>query len=270
MSRFSIIGAGNLGTCLAHSLVKKGYTLKTIFKKSKYADFTDYLEQDIEVVVRESDMVFICTQESRIREVAESIAASVSSEVIAAPGRFFYHTSNSLDSDELGALSAVGGRTASFSPLQTFASSNREPALFHGVPFLCEGNPEALERAREIAGRLEARFLPVDKKDKVHYHIAAVCAANFLISILKLSESQLKKVAPGPGGNIPDIQLLFPLIKQTLANVSRKGVEKSLTGPVKRKEKGVLKKHLQILKGDEKDLYRALSTFLVPEKEKGK
>ncbi|MCP4148025.1 MAG: DUF2520 domain-containing protein [bacterium] len=188
---FSIIGAGNLGTSLICSLVRKGYMLKYIYQKSKFDGFADFLEHDIGKIVKESDIIFICTQESKIREIAQYIATTTNPG-----GKLFYHTSNSLTSTELEAIEAKGGLVASFSPLQTFPpydAGDVQNNLFEGISFLAEGNNAALEPARQIAADLNARVLLVDKETKIYFHISAVCACNFLISILKLSESQLKK-----------------------------------------------------------------------------
>lgn len=254
--KFSVIGAGNLGTHLISSLVNKGYPLKYIYKKSKYNAFVSAVTGDMGRLVRESDIIFICTRESVIREVAELAADSFDPA-----GKIFFHTSNSLTSDELLPLEQKGAYTASFSPLQTFASFLPQHAahVFKGVYFLAEGHEKALECAGEIAGHLGAKILFVDKDKKIYVHIAAVCASNFLISILKLSENQLKKV--GIKKKL-DINVLLPLIKQTLENVESRGMDASLTGPVKRKETGIVNKHLEHLEGEEKELYKALSDFL--------
>lgn len=264
MKSFSIIGAGDLGTRLIHSLVEKGYGLKYIYNKSKHGYFACSVTGDMGLAVREAGFVFICTQESRIREAARLAADSGN-----VAGKIFFHTSNSLTSDELLSLKEKGAYTASFSPLQTFAGSGPstgngpEADLFKGVYFLAEGDEPAVALAREIAGRLGARLLVVDKDEKIYFHIAAVCASNFLISILKLSENQLKKTGVhGVDGHV-DIKVLLPLIRRTLDNVETLGVDASLTGPVKRKETGVIRSHLEHLDGEDSALYKALTDYLL-------
>ncbi|MGE5340192.1 MAG: Rossmann-like and DUF2520 domain-containing protein [Candidatus Omnitrophota bacterium] len=256
--RFSVIGAGSLGIPFAWALIRKGYHLKYIYKKIKreIREWEAAIASDLGRIVQESDFVIISVQESKIRETAESIAMLSHPEE-----KIFFHTSNSLTSDELAVLKEKGAHVASFSPLQTFSGNAFDPDihgssdLFQGIYFLAEGDPEALNLAEGIASDLNAHVLRVEKKNKIYFHMAAVCASNFLISILKLSERQLKKV----GG---DIGVLLPLVKQTLKNVEQRGVEASLTGPVKRKESGIIQKHLEHLHGDEAELYRMLTEFL--------
>jgi predicted short-subunit dehydrogenase-like oxidoreductase (DUF2520 family) len=242
---------------LINALVRKKYSLRYIYKKTKCGlrKFEPFIENDIELIIRRSDFIIISTQESKIHEVVESASVSLRLE-----GKIFFHTSNSLSSDELIRLKEKGAFTASFSPLQTFSeysteNENTSPGLFKDIYFLVEGDPEAVKLAESIASDLGAHVILVDKKEKIDYHIAAVCASNFLISILKLSENQLKKVNS-------NINILMPLVKQTLKNVESNGVDATLTGPAKRKETGIIQKHLDHLVGSEADLYKALTDFL--------
>lgn len=255
MKRFSVIGAGNLGTYLIDALVKKGYSLKYIYKKSKSRQFASAITGDIRLLVEQSDFIIISTQESKIREAAELAAGSSRPK-----GKFFFHTSNSLTSDELSSLQEKGARVASFSPLQTFPAygTGTGGEVFNDIYFLAEGDEKAVNLARQVAGDLGAHVLAVNKSEKIYFHIAGVASCNFLIAVLELAENQLKKVGKH------DIKILLPLIKQTLKNVEERGVEASLTGPVKRKEMGIIKKHLEVLEKnpDEEALYKALTEFL--------
>lgn len=255
--RFSVIGAGNLGTFLIYSLVNRGYRLSGIYKKSKFRLFDSRVTGDIAAMLALSDVVIIATQESRIPEAVQLAAQSGE-----AKEKVFFHTANALTSDSLLALKEAGAYVASFSPLQTFPpfEPDRPEEVFGGVYFLLEGDSEAITIAEKIGADLGAHVLKVNKEKKAYFHIAGVAASNFLISILKLAERQLKKTAVP--GETPDIKVLMPLIRQTLKNVENRGVEASLTGPFKRKEMGVIQKHLEMLDEDDATIYKALTDFL--------
>ena len=257
MKRFSVIGAGNLGTYLIDALVKKGYSLKYIYKKSRDRQFAFAITGDMQSLVEQADFIIISTQESKIRGAAELAAAS--SHV---KGKIFFHTSNSLNSDELSSLQEKGAWVASFSPLQTFPAYDAGTGgdVFNDVYFLAEGDGKAVKLAQQVAADLGAHVLAVDKSEKIYFHIAGVAACNFLIAVLELAENQLKKV----GKHDIDIKILLPLIKQTLKNVESMGVKASLTGPVQRKEMDIVKRHLEVLERnpDEAALYKALTRFL--------
>lgn len=260
MKYFSVFGAGNLGCNLISALEKKGYILKYIYKKTKSSipRLLNSVEFDLKKIIDESDFIIISTQESHIPEIAEIVANASDLK-----GKIIFHTSNSLTSDELLPIKEKGGSTASFSPLQTFPQCPLESIPgeehtnpFQGIYFLMEGDREAVALIEKITADLDAYGVSVQKEEKPFYHIAAVCASNFFISILKLSENQLKKV----NGKF---EVLLPLIRQTLKNVETKGVESSLTGPVKRKESAIVTKHLSILKGKDRELYQILSDYLI-------
>ncbi len=257
-----MVGAGNLGSHLAYALKAKGYPPPAIYKKAKYPGFENHIEADIQKLIKDSQVVFICTQESRIDEAVTDIAAHTNPA-----GKIFFHTSNSLTSDRLLPLKEKGALVASFSPLQTFppfsGPSASAAGVFRGIYFLTEGDPEATETAAALCNDLGARLLKVEKETKMYFHIAAVCACNFLVSLLQLSQNQLHKVKQ-PDKNLapPDINMLMPLIRQTLDNIETRGLAASLTGPAKRRETGIIDKHLALLEGDEKELYQKLTQFL--------
>lgn len=270
-TRFSVIGAGNVGTNLINSLFKKGYDFKYIYKKARYDYFAQHIDNDIGSIVEESDIIFIATQESKITQVAELIARQTDPT-----GKIFFHTANSLTSDRLGNIAERGGSVASFSPLQTFVDFDPEVDLFTGIYFLAEGDEKALAAAAEIAKDLGADILFVNKEEKAYLHIAAVAVSNFLVAILKYAEAQLQKCSPAKRPRSPvaaffgknkdkkkfSLSIMLPLIKQTLENAATRGVANSLSGPLKRKEFDILKKHLALLDEDEAEFYKILTDYL--------
>ena len=266
MKRFSILGAGNLGTYLAHALVDSGFALTGIYKKSKFNQFPQHVTNDAVAMTAQSDFIVIAAQESKIEEAAKMMAETTNPK-----GKIFFHTCNGMTSQQLKSLKDEGAFTASFSPLQTFpafpvsgagkSGKSDISGVFDDVCFLAEGDPEALVLAKEIAAALNAVVRYVESEKKIFYHIAGVAASNFLISILKLAERQLNN-AKMPGETV-SIKDLLPLVRQTLNNVEARGVEASLTGPFKRKEMGIIAKHLEKLDNpDDKVLYNALTHYL--------
>jgi predicted short-subunit dehydrogenase-like oxidoreductase (DUF2520 family) len=252
MDRFSVIGAGRVGLQLSHALQKKGFQLEYIFKKALANHYPVHITNDIAKLVQDSDFIFICVQESKIRPLAELISAEAVPQ-----GKIFFHTANSLTSDELSSLRKAGAAVASFSPLQTFISFQEAEELFSGITFLLEGDKAAVRLGRQIAVQLKARVLAVRKQDKIYFHMAAIAAANFLIANLQFAEQQLQKTAAKPG-----LDILFPLLEQTLKNIKKSGLAQALSGPLKRGEFGLLEKHCQALSGTERQYYQLLLDYL--------
>jgi predicted short-subunit dehydrogenase-like oxidoreductase (DUF2520 family) len=252
MDRFSVIGAGRVGLHLSQALQKIGFQLQYIFKKALNNNYLSHITNDISKLVRDSDFVFICVQESKIKPLAELVSND------AAPrGKIFFHTANSLTSDELLPLRLAGAAVASFSPLQTFIGFQEAEELFSGITFLLEGDEAAVRLARRIATQLQAKALAVRKQDKMYFHMAAIAAANFLIANLKFAERQLQRTAARPG-----LDILFPLLEQTLRNIEKFGLAPALSGPLKRGEYGLLEKHCQVLSGAEREYYNLLLGYL--------
>lgn len=252
MTDFSFFGVGSLGVNLISSLISAGYKLKYIYKKSAYSIFDSHLDNDVNRIISGSEIIFISTQESKIEGIAETIAEK--SDV---SGKIFFHTSNSMTSEALKPVRDSGGKVASFSPLQTFVGLKNGKNLFRGTTFLAEGDPEALLCAEEISLKLGAFIVKVDPDKKVFFHISAVISSNLLNSLLRFAKIELDKTGSGS-----DISILMPLIKETIVNIEEKGLEDSLSGPVKRGESGIIKKHLENLSGKEKELYKILTGFL--------
>ena len=252
MSNFSVIGAGNVGLSLIEALRGKGYTLKFIYQKSKAANLDLFINDNLREIVRVSDFIFISTQESRITPAAEAVAREAD-----VAGRIFFHTSNSLTSEQLAPLKHRGAVVASLSPLQTFTEKRRGGELLTGITFLAEGDKQALSLARQLVTALGSELLEVRKEEKVYYHIAAVSSANFLISILKLARDQLEKTDTDRG-----LDILYPLVQQTLNNARENGLLNAISGPLNRGELGLIEKHIAHLSTEEADLYRMLSAYL--------
>jgi len=252
MKGFSVIGAGRLGANLISALIGGGYELKAIYRKSKYNRWADCVEDDLAQVVGPADFVIIAVQESKIKEVALQLARETGPA-----GKVFFHTANALTSSELAPIKERGGFVGSFSPLQTFVDLKEPSDLFTGVYFLAEGDEEALRLAREITGDIGSHLLPVRAEDKIYFHIAAVAGANFLIALLDFAAKQLEKCRPAG-----DIRIMLPMIREVLKNVEERGIPASLSGPVKRRELSIVKKHLDHLSADEARFYRVLSDFL--------
>lgn len=248
MTTFSVIGAGNLGSNLIFALRGSQYSFKYIYNRSKYLLFSSHIETSLEKVISGSDVIFISVQESGISEAVNEIGSMKNLS-----GKIFFHTSNSLTSDELIPLRDKGGIVASFSPLQTFPEFTKDLNIFSGVYFLSEGDPEAVKLADQISEYLKARNLEVDKESKIFFHIGAVISSNFFNSLLRFADLQVKK-----GGDF-NYEILLPLVKQTLKNIEKEGLDKSLTGPASRKESGIISKHMDSLSGSEKELYRLLN-----------
>src|SRR5579871_2087682 len=168
--RIAIVGAGNLGTALAVSLSRAGYTISAVAAHSRGRSFQKAqtlakqvrARATVDLAEAAADLVWICVPDSEIASVADSLAGTV-----AWKGRIALHSSGALTSDELNQLRRKGARVASVHPMMTFVRGSH-PSLV-GVPFAIEGDAVAVRVVRRIVRDLGGRAYAIGKKEKAAY-----------------------------------------------------------------------------------------------------
>src|ERR1700751_1952414 len=118
--RIAIVGPGNLGTALALSLRKAGYTIDAVISTASSLNKARVLVKQTGARVLSSsadikaDLVWFCVPDSEIARAARKLAT------IPWKGRVALHSSGALTSDELDVLRKKGAAVASAHPLMTF------------------------------------------------------------------------------------------------------------------------------------------------------
>lgn len=244
--RIAIVGAGNLGTALARSFSSAGFTVAALVVRphSKSISQARQLAEQVgsravsDIAQVDADLLWFCVPDSEIAEAARSFAKSAKVR-----GRFAFHSSGALSSDELVLLRRKGFAVASVHPLMTFVPGSR-PALA-GVPFAIEGDAAATRYARRIVDALGGRSCPIRKQDKAAYHAWGTFASPLLTALLATTE----EVAAVAGVKRPDIRRrMIPILLQTLANYAQYGASGAFSGPIIRGDVATVKKHLGVLR----------------------
>ncbi len=245
MRSISIIGAGAVGSSIALALFKSGIKPVAIFsengkssallaKKIKAKQFGSANQ-----IALLSDIIFISVPDDRISDVVENISNIPGS----LRGKTFIHTSGALTSDELSALAKRGASIGSMHPLQTFAKKGNRTSL-KNVWCAVEGDLTAVNVAKSLARTMGAKYFPVAKKNKSMYHIAAVFASNYQVTLFSVVEQLALEIG------IPKHQvwkIFRPLVTQTLQNVITSSAAEALTGPIARGDYRTITKHLKEL-----------------------
>jgi predicted short-subunit dehydrogenase-like oxidoreductase (DUF2520 family) len=115
-----------------------------------------------------------------------------------------------------------------------------------------------------LAESMEGKYVIIKPEDKVLYHIAAVIACNYLVTLVKLATDIWHKFGVSDSESI---NALMPLIRGTLNNIENIGLPHCLTGPIARGDIGTVKKHLQALLAESVHLqtgYKELGRQTVP------
>lgn len=248
MSNISIIGAGRLGTSLASALSKKGYVIKALScRKSSSAKESRKIVGEGKALTdnvraaRLGELVFLCLPDEEIGKVAAQLANSD----IDWSKKLVFHCSGLMASEILKPLKDKGALTASFHPVQSFAQKKTDPAHFKSIYYGLEGCRKALTLARKMVRQLGGHPFILKAKDKAIYHLACSIASNFLVVLLDMAVSLLKRTGLNEE---KAFQVLLPLVQGTLHNVKKFNMGMSLTGPVIRGDQKSVTSHLKALR----------------------
>ena len=260
MTSFSIVGAGRLGTALAFALTRKGWDLAVIAdgdaaaaRESRRIVGRGRATGEIRRAAGGAGILFICVPDDAVEAVAGTLSRSGGEW----PGRIVFHTSGLLPAAALEALRRKGARVASLHPVQSFPSKKGGGRLFRGIFWGLEGDRDAVRLGREVARALGGRSVVLREKDKPLYHAACSLASNAFLSLEATAAALLREAGVSEKSAAAALMLL---VKGTLRNVKKLGMEKSLTGPVVRGDVRTVRSHLEALKFHplEGEIYRAL------------
>nr|WP_320190514.1 Rossmann-like and DUF2520 domain-containing protein [uncultured Desulfobacter sp.] len=262
--KFSVIGCGRVGICLATFLFKKNYEPAGFFSKSKASAKAAKAAAGCGVVfdtaadcARAGDIVFITTPDG----VIEGVCGDLMRQNAFGPKTMVFHLSGAHSSEILAQAKQSGAVVGSIHPLQSFAPYEPGQASpFEGINISVEGDPDAVSQGKDIAAALGARAFAIPTESKTLYHASAVVASNYLVTLVKFALTLLMET-----GLREDVafDILSPLIQGTLSNIGSRGCTRALTGPVARGDHETVARHLTDI--DEKipefsALYRLLGT----------
>ena len=243
--RIAIVGAGNLGSALAVSLRRAGFTVDAVIARPTGNSINRARQLAKQIGARaltdaadlRAELVWFCVPDSEIGRAARMLAQRVRWK-----GTVALHSSGALTSDELEPLRQCGAAVASVHPLMTFVAGSR-PAL-DGVPFAIEGDLRAVRMARQIVRELGGQPFAIRKKDKAAYHAWGTFASPLLTALLATTErvavsAGLKRKAAS--------RRMIPILLQTLANYAQRGAAKSFSGPIVRGDVDTVNRHLKVL-----------------------
>lgn len=248
----AVVGAGRVGLSLARALARSGGAVAVLSRRARplpppLAPATVAWAPALAA----ADLVLVAASDDRIAEVAlrlrDSGAITATHVVL--------HTSGLLDHSALAALAPTGASLGSLHPLQTLRAIEGSPEALVGAPAIVEGEPRALEAARDLAARLQmAPIVTVRGEGKARYHAAAVFASNYLVVLADIAG----RLARGAGIEATT-DLFLPLMRQTLAHLAASDPAAALTGPVRRGDVGTVQAHLDALDPATRALYEMLA-----------
>ncbi|MBP3419286.1 MAG: DUF2520 domain-containing protein [Marinifilaceae bacterium] len=243
-----VIGAGNVAHHLVPALLCAGHDVCQIYSRSEASAIAlskitglPYTTK-IDDIYREADIYIITISDDVIGGMAKLLKCPDKALVL--------HTAGSVHA---AVLAAASSRYGVIYPLQTFTKGR--DLNFAEIPLFIEGSSsEVLKQVRAIAESISniVTELPSDKRKAMH--LAAVWACNFANHMYAVGGKILAE-------NGLDFSLLRPLIAETADKVMEMLPVDAQTGPARRKDKGVIGMHRELMKGKHTrlSLYNSIS-----------
>jgi predicted short-subunit dehydrogenase-like oxidoreductase (DUF2520 family) len=248
-----VIGAGRAGLSLGLALARAGHMVRIHGRRTQPVPPPLTLTTGAPPAwLREMDVLLLAVPDDAISELAAALAAHGRTRA----GQVVLHLSGALGRDALQALAASGAALGSLHPLQTLTDPAAAPERLRGAVAAVEGEPQAVEVASGLARDVGLVPVPIPSDQKPRYHAAAVFASNFLVALAGVAQRLFVEAG------LPDEVArtgLAALMAGALENLRAGGPAGALTGPVARGDVETIRRHLEVLRKADADLYRALS-----------
>jgi len=243
------IGTGNVAHHLLPYFSGKGFSVSQLFGRNKRT--TTKLARkikcspifDIQKMEQDADLYLLMISDDALEGFAKQLSKHLPLD------RLICHTSGSVSSERLKPFPFAGV----LYPLQTF-SKNRKVDI-DKVPFFYSANSDKSKRKiRKVLKQLNKKAKYIDDSNRELLHLAAVFSNNFINHIIVQAKEIAKK-------SKIDFKLLHPLIEETIRKSLSSDPSDAQTGPAKRNDIKILKKHQRLLKDDEtkSKIYKLLS-----------
>lgn len=254
--RIGFIGAGKVGCTLGkyfreNGIPVSGYYNRTSEHAKEAAEFTDTLYyEDVNDLINESDMIFITVSDNSI----PMVYGSLDKKILA--GKIIAHSSGALSSSVFTDSGTYGFYGYSIHPI--YAVNDRFTAYknFQNAFITIEGNEDKIDFLLNLFRSLGNKTAKISGENKVRYHSAAVFASNLVCGLFGKAEDILISC----GFSQDDAKdALKGLFLDNASGIADKGPMLQLTGPIERNDTGTVRKHLEVLSEDEKEVYIAAS-----------
>ena len=240
-----MIGAGNMATRLAIAFHDKGIKILQVFGRtaSSAKALAERVGADFSIKINQlnpgADIYIIAVNDDAVAQVASKLHL---------PGKVVAHTSGSVP---MSALNASGARTGVFYPLQTMTRDKEVD--FSKVPVCIESDEEEVRQTLlELARLISDNVHLINSEQRSRIHLAAVFVNNFSNHMMAIAEDMLDNQGL-------DFDILRPLIEETFHKILSASPSNVQTGPAMRDDRQVMEKHLALLSGKERDIYKMLT-----------
>lgn len=256
--KIGFIGAGKVGFSMGkyfmeHGLCVSGYYSRNLDSSKEAAAFTKTkYYRELKELIRECDTLFLTVPDGCIREVYSEI---IQSDI---EGKCLVHCSGALSSMVFSGISEKGARGCSVHPICAVSDKFTGYQDLSQAYFTMEG--KEVEDLAELLKSCGNQVEYLSPEAKVKYHAASVFASNLVVGLYDIATGLLQECGLSEAFAEHALQ---PLFLGNAMNVASKGAIDALTGPVERADFQTVEKHLAVLSGERREIYRLLSKHLI-------
>ncbi len=243
----AIVGAGNMARQLAYAFTKVGLDITGLYARnleaasSICASLSLHQFKTIEEV--KADFIFLCVNDDAISEVSSAFKNTPS---------VIIHTSGSTPLSNI-----KSNKRAVFYPLQTMTKNKFVD--FPEVPiFITSSEAIIEEKLKDLAKKISKKVHVISDDQRIKLHLSAVITNNFINHLCVKSKAYLE-------ANDLDYDMIVPLLKTTLHQLTAEPYNFQQTGPAKRGDTHVIEKHLNLLNQDPdlKAIYQSITNSII-------
>lgn len=263
--KIGFIGAGKVGVSLGKYFADNNQEITGYYSKFEKdaieaAEFTNsQVYRNQEDLVKDSEMLFVTVPDGVIEKVWNQV------KTYDVSGKIICHASGALSSEVFSDISELKGFGFSIHPLFAVSDKYNSYKELSGSYFTIEGSEQKINVVKSFLEKMGNNVCIISKNDKVKYHASAAIASNLVVGLISLSERLLTECGFDEKSAH---EALAPIIKGNVNHIINDGVTKALTGPIERNDITTVKKHLEILDDNDKEIYKRLSLEVVNVAEK--
>lgn len=256
-----IIGAGKVGVSVGRYLKENNIQIAGFYdidcdNAAFAAQFTETdCFSELKELVMVSDTLFITTPDAVIGSVWDCIKNNMSVQ-----NKIVCHFSGALSSDVFTDSQSTGASVCSIHPMLAFSDKLTSYRIPANTFFALEGDETAVSALKSLFESLGNIVCRIDKSKKSLYHTAASVLSNELVAVLDMGYSLLEECG---FSRDEAVKATHNLVLGNVNSVLENGCVKALTGPVERNDLQTVKKHVNSLKGEDRQIYILLAKHLV-------
>ena len=254
--KFGFIGAGKVGFSLGKYLKENSIDISGYYSKSQHSSkeaaiFTNTRQyNNLEDLIKNSDAIFITTPDNQIADVWNEVKKLPIKE------KLICHCSGSISSEVFSNINNHGAYGYSIHLMFAISDKYNSYKNLSQAFITIEGNEKHIEYLKMLFSHLGNDVAIINKENKILYHAASVTVSNLVLGLINNGVNYLEEC-----GFTKEmaIKALYPLIENNLRNIKERGAVKSLTGPIERGDLSTVINHLNVIREEDKELYRLLS-----------